>query len=73
MGLFVLVFGMSFLLFLFLFSKGNMQSRMYSKAVLVLLFVSILVNVALAQNYPQSLLPYPVNDGLELQTGSPAW
>ena len=30
----------------------------------MLFLLSIIVNVALAQNYTQSLLPYPINDGV---------
>lgn len=64
MALFVLTFGIPvFVFFAFLYRKTD-KPRKYSKGTLVLLLLSIIVNVALAQNYTESLLPFPVNDGI---------
>lgn len=64
MALFVLTLGIPILVFFMLLYRKTEQPRRYSKGILVLLVLSIIVNTSLAQNYTASLLPYPVNDGI---------
>lgn len=51
--------------FYFLYRRTN-RPRRYSTGVLVVLLLSIIVTIALAQNYMESLMPPPVNDGVHI-------